>query len=199
MALLGETKIFLHYPDVQWMKPNWGNGGVPNAVAGNLNRPCAAAAAANMGKLIVLLANARPDLADSMQEGVKATRELTFAALGEGSPTKAQLKDWSDKAADSLATIGVAAGVNQEVIAKYINNRFTEVVKGGELNIDLVQLVSSESMGAGAIRNQASSALSSSMPAAAEVGPPHISGNDRELATAAARIKSGEGQQGWSR
>lgn len=122
-----------------WFKgPHWGNKDGVNAVSEPITKDNAASAAANIAKLIMILANEVPaaDRDPSWQEAVKGAAKLTRGILGR-SPERHLLADqgnvWKDQAVFALRAVAEKNGVNSDIVRQYTDNRFAEVAKGIEL------------------------------------------------------------------
>ncbi len=134
MQTLTVEKKTLDLPE--WMKPHWGNNEEVNDISKNITRDEAGAAAANLGKLIVLLANKNPSISEDVQEGVVAAKNLTALRIkgNDASTPIEKSAEWMGQA--ELALVRASEedlSVSDKIVEKYLGNRTFEISKGIEL------------------------------------------------------------------
>jgi len=120
----------LEFPE--WMKPHWGNIDV-NAPVKNVSQYDAASAAANVAKLIVQLANQRPEIAKTVQQGVIAAKNLTLGFIKGSSkevPFNERAVGWLISAEQSLRKASVANNIDSNLHETYIEKRLGDVELG---------------------------------------------------------------------
>jgi hypothetical protein len=88
-----------------WLKANWGNNGV-NKASENPSIADGVSAAANVAQNIVMLANAKPELAAELKPAVEAASNLAKGIAGKGPLNEEQAAEWSKM---------VQAGVKQAI------------------------------------------------------------------------------------
>lgn len=132
----------LEAPD--WLKPNWGNNGV-NPFPEKITISDGVSSAANVSQNMVMLANAKPEIASNLQEAIIAAANLARGILNGDServPLSSKAGEWIKDAEDGLRYAVKKTGITPTdrggkhiQLEDFITARIYEIEKGVELSL----------------------------------------------------------------
>lgn len=118
----------------EWQVPAFGNQKV-NETRADMSRKGAAAIAANIARLIVILAADYPETAKNevlfkaLLNARDMVRALTYG-ISSFAPLDKKHDIWVKQLEEGLRLVAAKANIEEAVLEKYINNRFNELQQG---------------------------------------------------------------------